>query len=137
MNIAFLLTPKNEVAYLYNDHTVRQGLAKMRAHGYAAIPVLDRDGGYVGTISEGDFLWYVLDENSYSPKSQEDKYISEILRRVRRPYPAVRINAPMNELLSRAVLQNFVPVVDDRDLFVGIITRKDIIKYFCNPDSGQ
>ena len=135
MNIAFLLTPKSEVAYLYNDQTVRQGLARMRAHGYTAIPVLDRDGHYVGTISEGDFLWYVMDENSYSPKSQEDKYIPEILRRVRRPNPPVRINADMDELLTKAFSQNFVPVVDDRDLFVGIITRKDIIKHFCISES--
>lgn len=135
MNIAFLLTPKSEVAYLYNDQTVRQGLARMRAHGYTAIPVLDKNGYYVGTISEGDFLWYVLDESSYSPKSQEDKYIPEILRRVRRPNPPVRINADMDELLAKAFSQNFVPVVDDRDLFVGIITRKDIIKHFCNPES--
>ena len=60
MNIAFLMTPKSEVAYLYNDQTVRQGLARMRAHGYTAIPVLDKDGHYVATISEGEFLWYVM-----------------------------------------------------------------------------
>jgi predicted transcriptional regulator len=27
-------------------------------------------------------------------------------------------------------MQNFVPVVDDQKNFIGIITRKDIIRYF-------
>ncbi|MDY6315508.1 MAG: CBS domain-containing protein, partial [Clostridia bacterium] len=64
-NIAYFLIPKNEVAYLYNDCTVRQGIEKMRFHGYSAIPVIDKDGKYVRTVSEGDFLGYVISE-SYS-----------------------------------------------------------------------
>ena len=62
MNIAFLLQPKNDTAFLYDDFTLRQGLEKMKHHGYTAIPVIDREGKYVTTISEGDFLW--LDRKS-------------------------------------------------------------------------
>lgn len=36
----------------------------------------------------------------------------------------------MEDMLNRALNQNFVPVVDDRKMFIGIITRKDIIKYY-------
>ena len=57
MNIAYFLLPKSNVAYLYDDYTFRQGLEKMRYHGYTAIPVITRNGTYVGTVSEGDFLW--------------------------------------------------------------------------------
>ena len=62
MNIAYLLVPKQNVAYLYDDFTLRQALEKMRSHGYAAIPVINRDNQYVGTVSEGDFLWYLVDD---------------------------------------------------------------------------
>ena len=62
MNIAYFLLPKNRVAYLYDDYTFRQGLEKMRHHGYTAIPVISRDGKYVGTVSEGDFLWRLLSD---------------------------------------------------------------------------
>ena len=36
----------------------------------------------------------------------------------------------MEELLHSAMNQNFIPVVDDFDCFIGIVTRKDIIRYF-------
>ena len=61
MNIAYFLLPKSRIAYLYDDFTFRQGLEKMRNRGYTAIPVITRDGRYVGTASEGDFLWKLLD----------------------------------------------------------------------------
>ena len=44
MNIAYFLLPKARVAYLYDDCTFRQGLEKMRHHGYTAIPVISRSG---------------------------------------------------------------------------------------------
>ena len=77
MNAAFFLTPKANVAFLYEDYTVRQALEKMRAHGYKAIPVLNRDQQYIGTITEGDFLWYLVrDEINFS----EDEFIFPPLR---------------------------------------------------------
>jgi predicted transcriptional regulator len=36
----------------------------------------------------------------------------------------------MEGLIDKALMQNFVPVVDDQKNFIGIITRKDIIRYF-------
>ena len=57
MNVAFFMKPKSSVAFLFDDFTVRQALEKMNYHGYTAIPVLDREGHYLGTVSEGDFLW--------------------------------------------------------------------------------
>ena len=69
MNIAYFLLPKNRVAYLYDDYTFRQGLEKMRHHGYTAIPVISRDGKYVGTVSEGDFLWRLLSDERDSQRA--------------------------------------------------------------------
>ena len=62
MNVAFFLIPKCMTATVYADDSLRAGLEKMRYHGYTSIPVLTKDCKYVGTISEGDFLWYLIDE---------------------------------------------------------------------------
>ena len=125
MNVISLLTPKTNVAWLYEDWTIRQGLEKLRFHGYTAIPVLAKDGSYVGTVSEGDFLWCLLDQGSGDIQTQE----KQPLRRVIRPgfNPAVRIDVALEELVERALRQSFIPVVDDRGAFVGIVTRQNII----------
>ena len=72
MNIAYFLLPKGRVAYLYDDYTFRQGLEKMRHHGYTAIPVISRNGQYIGTVSEGDFLWRLLSEEDDQPYTMKD-----------------------------------------------------------------
>ncbi len=100
----------------------------MRHHGYKALPVIDEEGRYVGTVTEGDFLWYILDNNSSGDiRENEELFIRDIIKRDRGQ--PVRINASMKELLQLAEEQNFAPVIDDRDVFVGIVTRGDIIKH--------
>ena len=132
MNIASFLLPKVEVTYLYDHMTLRQGLEKMHRSGYAAVPVIDREDRYVGVVSEGDFLWNILEHNKslngITMKQSEELTIREILQMGKvRP---VCIDTNMEELLGQAQMQNFVPVIDDRSVFIGIITRSDIIKYF-------
>lgn len=141
MNIAYFLIPKSNVAYLYDDFTVRQGLEKMKHHGYTAIPVITRDGQYVGTVSEGDFLWRILDANQdeqrvFSMREMEQLHIHDIIRS-NHNYPSVRITVSMDDLLISAMKQNFIPVVDDYDCFIGIVTRKDIIRYFAGKNAAD
>lgn len=134
MNIAFFLIPRQNVAYLYDDFTLRQGLEKMRHHGYSAIPVITRNNRYIGTVSEGDFLWYLIENQKGSElrkiniKSVENVSVRDVLTEDKNP--PVRITATVGELLNRAMAQNFIPVTDDRDLFIGIVTRSDIIKHY-------
>ena len=144
VNIAYFLLPKSRVAYLYDDFTFRQGMEKMHHHGYTAIPVITRSGQYLGTVSEGDFLWQLLtreDEDAAvrqtcSMKDMEHLHIRDILQD--NTYPPVRITVGMEELLNSAMQQNFIPVVDDSGSFIGIVTRKDIIRYFAEKkDSSQ
>lgn len=128
MNLLFLLHPKSMVAYLVSDCTARQGLEKMRAHGYTAIPVINPDGKYVGTVSEGDFLWSIVDDEECNLKKLEKIKLTDIMRGVRDS--AVKVDTKMDDLLLKIMEQNFVPVTDDRNIFIGIVTRKDIIKHF-------
>ena len=131
MNIAYFLIPKSDVAYLYDDCTFRQGLEKMRHHGYTAIPVIDREGRYVGTVSEGDFLWRMLDpdhvseEPSFTMEDMERLRVRDILKG---NHPPVPITVSVEDLLQSAMTQNFVPVVDDLGRFIGIVTRRDILR---------
>ena len=132
MNVISLLTPKAQVAYLTDNCTIRQGLEKLRAHGYTAVPVLAGDGSYVGTVSEGDFLWNLLDAQDNSLRSRERAPLKDIVRADFNP--AVDIGVSMEELLERAMQQSFIPVVDDRGAFVGIVTRRAILSRLSFPE---
>lgn len=131
VNVISLLTPKAQVTFVYEDCSIRQGLQKLRVHSYTAIPVLARDGSYVGTISEGDFLWYMLDQGGGDVQSAERVPLRRVLRKTFNP--AVSIQVSMDELLERAMHQSFIPVVDDRGAFIGIVTRKTILRRLTVP----
>lgn len=132
MNIASFLMPKSEVAYLYDNMTLRQGAEKLRRSGFSAIPVIDVEDRYVGVISVADILWNVLAFNQslqdITLKNMEQMTVREFIQNGK-VKPAC-IDTAMEHLLERAKSQNFVPVVDDRNVFIGIVTRSDIIKYF-------
>ena len=133
MNILFFLTPKSEVAYITEDFTIRQTLDKMKEHKYSSIPILTKDGKYVGTITEGDLLWTLEDlaeKNEISLKDIDFMPVIDVPRR--KNNTPVSISANMELLVSKAITQNFVPVVDDEGIFIGIIKRSDIINYCYN-----
>ena len=126
MNVLFFLKPKQEVCVLHKSYTLRQGIEKMRQYGFAAVPVIDDEGKYCGIVTEGDLLRQVLQHESKAEWEQIP--LREAMQTdVKKP---VNVMADMDELLSVAVNQNFVPVVDDRGMFIGIVTRQDIIRYF-------
>ena len=126
-NILFFLPPKAMCAFLYDDYTVRQALEKMEAAGYAALPILNRRGEYRGTLTEGDLLWALKNMCYMDMRQAEAHHIMTIAHR--KDNVPVRVNTDMQELVERARTQNFVPVVDDKDAFIGIIPRSVIVKY--------
>ena len=127
MNILFFLKPKIELAYVNDYHTLRQALEIMEFHKYSSVPMLNKEGKYVGTITEGDLLWGLKELNLLNIKEAETISILKIKRR--RDYQSVKVECDIEDLIERAKEQNFVPVVDDGGYFIGIITRRDIINY--------
>ena len=120
MNILFFLKPKSEVAFIYDYSTLRQVLETMEFHKYASIPMLNKAGEYVGTMTEGDILWGIKKYTNLNLKEAETIFIQDFPRKA---------DADMEDLRQKAMNQNFVPVVDDQKKFIGIITRKSIIEY--------
>jgi CBS-domain-containing membrane protein len=127
MNIAFFLIPKNEVVCLNIKTTMRQALERMERHGFAAVPLVDDNGCYAGTITEGDLLWKLKNTPGLGISGMEKVSLKDIaIHAKNRP---VRIDSQIVDLLMLASEQNFVPVVDDQDVFIGIVRRREIIAY--------
>lgn len=127
MNILFFLTPKSDVVYIDEDASLRHALDKMERHRYAAVPIISRQGQYVGTLTEGDLLWYIRKQPEAKFREADRIQVTEVPRRS--DNKPVRIDSRMEDLLDKAIMQNFVPVLDDQKSFIGIVTRRDIMKY--------
>ena len=125
MNILFFLTPKEEVAHIMESDNLRQVLEKMEQHGFTAIPMLNKKGKYIGTITEGDLLWYLKEQNFPDMEELEDVSITVVSRH--RDNKAVNVHEKVEDLFEKVANQNFVPVVDDDKIFIGLVTRKDVL----------
>ncbi|MCF6410366.1 CBS domain-containing protein [Pseudalkalibacillus salsuginis] len=129
MNIGFYLLPKSEVKYLNPESTIRQALEKMSYHKYTSVPLVDDEGKYAGTLTEGDLLWRLKEDLDGEEDYDEIQRIKlkDVPRRVKNI--PISINANMEDLITLATDQNFIPITDDNGHFIGIIRRRDIIKY--------
>ena len=126
-NVLFFITPKSQTTYLTSDFSIRQALEKIKYHRYTSVPIIDKFGKYVGTITEGDLLWFIIENNILDIKKLEEIKLSEVKRN--RDNFAVNVSSKVSDLFSIIANQNFVPIVDDSNVFIGIITRKSVIKY--------
>lgn len=134
MNIAYFLLPKSRIAYLYDDFTFRQGLEKMRNRGYTAIPVITRDGPVCGHCQRGRFPLAIVGHRRSLHEKGGGAAGRDIIGS---KYPAVGITVTMDALLESAMNQNFIPVIDDLDNFIGIVTRRDIISYLAKENENS
>ncbi|MCZ8511440.1 CBS domain-containing protein [Paenibacillus filicis] len=128
MDIKSFLYPKNEVSYITTSSNLKEALDKLEACHYTAIPILDDNGVYFGTLSEGDLLWKMKATPGLDFDSMHEIPVVSIEKRMK--IECVAIGADLDDMLTLAADQNFVPVVDDDRVFLGIIRRKDIIEYY-------
>lgn len=127
MNILRFIIPKSAVEYIHASSTVRQALEKMRYHHYAAIPVLDDEGMYLGTLRNDDIFKYFLENGKFDYKAAERDSIMSIMDTgYSKP---LYHNASVNDLIENVKEHNFVPIVDDRGCFIGIILRRDVLSF--------
>lgn len=127
LNIAFFLSLKKDIIFLKFNSTMRQALERMEYHRYASVPIIDDDGKYVGVLTEGDLLWKMKNTPSLTFTNTEKIHLDEIERHTH--YNPVSVNAQMENLIASAAEQNFVPVVDDNEIFIGIVRRSELIRY--------
>jgi CBS domain-containing protein len=130
MNIAFYLLPKDEVKFLNPEATVRQALEKLSYHKYTSVPLVSEEGHYIGTLTEGDLLWKLREALETSYEEVIKTKLKDVPQRVNNI--SVSINSNMEDLITLSTDQNFIPVTDDNGYFIGIIRRRDIIKYCAN-----
>ncbi|MCK1823482.1 CBS domain-containing protein [Streptomyces sp. XM83C] len=133
-------TPFKEVARLLAEH------------GVSGLPVVDEDGKVVGVVSETDLLARQAD--AARPEERPKRWRIPLPRRSahRRAArarartagrlmstPPVTVHADVTVAeAARTMARHRVerlPVVDDEDRLVGIVTRRDLLAVFLRPDA--
>ncbi len=127
MDIQSFMKPLPEVVFVYDDHTVKEALAILKKYRYQSIPVIDRKGRYIGSLSEGDLLYAITDAGKAAEGALAQR-VGQIRRN--REYVAISVHASVNSLIGKAADENFVPIVDDAGILIGIVTRKTLLNYF-------
>ncbi|HOO27771.1 MAG TPA: CBS domain-containing protein [Lachnospiraceae bacterium] len=128
MNILFFLTPKSEVEFVYNDDTISSVMEILEKSTYTAIPVISRTGQYRGSVSEGDILWAVKNDYNFDETGFSKVHLSKITKKIK--YSPVKVDEKVDNMIDRVINQNFVPVIDDDEVFIGIVKRKDVLQYY-------
>ncbi len=129
MKISSFLKPFYDVILVYNDQSLDEALKTMTKHRFSSIPVISKDQVYVGTLTEGDILHFLLKNTEcLNPSQLKNHTVADVKRH--RDYESVHVDSTMPLLLSKASNENFVPIVDDHQKLVGIITRKTLLDYF-------
>ena len=126
MNVFTALTPKMMTMYMDPKTTIRQALEKFDAHKFSAVPIVDGKGNYITTISEGDILRFIKKNNYFDLRQAEKTLVIDIEHY--RPYKSLSQTGTEKEMLELILLQNFIPIVDDRGKYIGIVKRKDIMR---------
>ena len=128
MNALNFLKHKADVVFVYEDYSVKRAMDEFRVSGYTALPILSRDGLYVGTVTEGDFLRFLLRYDLIDMGELEQIELRDLPRRHDNLH--ILVDARMEDLMNTVMRQNFAPMVDGRGAFMGIVTRSDILEYF-------
>ena len=128
MNIFTILTPKSQTEFIEYDSTIRQALETFDFHKFNVVPLIDDEGKYVSTVSEGDILRYIKNVAKFNIEVAENVKINTIEKY--RTYQAITIDSSLDEVLQLSISQNFIHIVDDRGMYIGIIKRKDIIELY-------
>ena len=129
-SIFSMLTPKIEVGWLYEDFTLRQAYEKLLQWNFSAMPIIDGTGEYKGILFAKDLLKYLEILNVDNVKDMEQYKLTDVNGIY--DTTAIKCNTSFEKVVNMLENQNFIPVVDDREKFIGIITRRSLIECLYN-----
>lgn len=127
MKILFFIKPKSEVISVLDTDNLDTVMYKLRKNNFSSIPILNSSGNYVGTIKEGDILWYLREKKSIDDSILLNTNVMDVP--MRSTNETAKIDAEVEDYFTLLTSQNYVPIIDDSNIFIGIVKRRDVISY--------
>jgi cystathionine beta-synthase len=104
--------------------TLRTVFARMRAADVSQMPVME-DDKLVGLVDESDLLAALIDGNETAASAFEIPVKNVMVTKLE----TVSADAPINALVP-LFRKDYVAIVVDKDRFLGLVTRIDLINHF-------
>ncbi|MGT2800604.1 CBS domain-containing protein [Streptococcus sp. zg-86] len=117
------LTPANKLAVIIDTHNVNHAKLLLSHMTYSRVPVVTEENRFVGTIGLREIVTYQT-ENELTDEELE----MDIALIVKRDVATVGAHYHLEEVMRKLIDQAFLPVVGEDQKFLGIITRKSILK---------
>ncbi|NLM19331.1 MAG: CBS domain-containing protein [Clostridiaceae bacterium] len=120
-----LIIPADAVATVRTENTLLHAMMILSTVGYSSIPVIDNQHRLHGVVSLPLVIEGVKNQISYDWDKLSEKKVAEIICY---DFSVVHEDADLEDVLHQMINHNFVCVVGDNNQFLGIITRKNILK---------
>ncbi|MDO5078210.1 CBS domain-containing protein [Streptococcus minor] len=117
------LTPADKLAVIIDSHNIDHAKLLLSHMTFSRVPVVTEDNHFVGTIGLNDIVQYQVGQELSDDELQQD-----IALITKRDVTTVRENYELADVLRKLIDESFLPVLGEGDEFLGIITRKSILK---------
>ena len=119
-----LVINKKKITYVYADSTLQEAVLAFAKSSYSMIPVLERESDrYLYSITATDVLNWVADGHHIDEAKQTPLSALSLTRLI----APCQENAELSSIADLVANQNYVPLVDEKGVFAGIVTRKNLI----------
>ena len=119
------LTPADKLAVIIDSHNMDHAKLLLSHMSFSRVPVVTEDNRFVGTIGLNEIIQYQA-ENELS----DEELYQDISLIANRDVASVKENYELADILRKRIDESFLPVLGENDEFLGIITRKAILKAF-------
>lgn len=120
----FLIEAENVATVLYT-HPLEHALLVLTNVGYSKIPVLDSEDHLVGLLSLADIMRAISGLTGFNMNLLETLTVADVMEV---NVTTIQQNEGLEVLLRRLVNEPFLPYVTEENVFLGIYTRKTILK---------
>lgn len=120
----FIVTADN-VATVRTENNLLHALTILSTLGYSSIPVLDMEGKLKGQVTLADIISGIKAIPTYDWESLQTRTVSEVMN----ASPGYVYNdSELEDVLNQLVSHNYVAVIDKTGCFMGIVTRKMLLR---------
>ena len=120
-----LMIRSEDVATVRMENTLLHATMVLSTVGYSSIPVLDNNHRLQGVVTMPMIIEGIKDQVAYSWDLLADKRIEDV---VSTDFSCAQKGVDLEDILHQLINHNYVCIVDDEGVFLGIITRKNILK---------